>query len=91
MQPITQTFGKMGDNLEGLEPDQNRGNHVPLPPPPPPPPYERGYPDAAEVARYLTEAMARVPRPAMRDEQIGCSFKDFCAHHYQTFDGSHCF
>jgi hypothetical protein len=58
MQPIPQTPGQMGDNLKGLEPDQNRGNHVPLPPPPQPPPYERGYPDAAEVARYLTEAMA---------------------------------
>jgi hypothetical protein len=24
----------------------------------------------------------------MREEQIACSFKDLCAHHYQTFDGS---
>jgi hypothetical protein len=32
--------------------------------------------------------MARVPRLAMREEQISCSFEDFCAHHYQTFDGS---
>ncbi|XP_062164957.1 uncharacterized protein LOC133871539 [Alnus glutinosa] len=46
------------------------------------------YPDAAEVARYLAEVMARVPRPIIKEEEIGCSFKYFCAHNYPAFDGT---
>jgi hypothetical protein len=79
MLPISQL---RGDNSDELEPEQNRGNDVPLPPPPPPPPppYEREYPNVAKVAWYFAEAMSRVSRTIIREEHIGCSFKDFCAH-----------
>ena len=82
MDHIPPFIGQEEEDLEGLELEHND-----VPPSPPPPPYENGCLDAAEVARYLVEAMARVSQPARREKQLGCSFKDFCAHHYRTFDG----
>ena len=82
MEPIPLLFGQGEEEQEELEFEHN---DVPIRPPSP---NERGRFDAVEIARHLAEAMARVPQPARREEQLGCSFKDFCAHHFRTFDGS---
>ena len=81
MDHIPLLFGQEEEDLEELELE-----HYDVPPPLPPL-YERGRLDVAEVAWYLAEAMTRVPQPARKEEQLGCSFKDFYTHHYHTFDG----
>jgi hypothetical protein len=81
MEPIPPLFSQEEEELEELEFEHN---DVPSRLPSP---HERGHFDVAEVGQYLAEAMAWVPQPTRREEQLGCSFKDFCAHHYHTFDG----
>jgi hypothetical protein len=81
MEHIPQLFGQGEEEHEELEIEHNE---VPTRPPSP---NGRGHFDAAEIAWHLAEAIARIPQPARREEQPGCSFKDFCAHHFRTFDG----
>ena len=81
MELIPLPFAQGEEEQEELEFEHN---DVPLRPPSP---NERGCFDVAEIAQHLAEAMARVLQPTRRGEQLGCSFKDFCAHHFRTFDG----
>jgi hypothetical protein len=81
MEHIPQLFGQGEEERENLEFEHNEvPTRIPSP-------NGRGRFDAVEIARHLAEAMARVPQPARRAEQPGCSFKDFCAHNFRTFDG----
>ena len=82
MEPISLLFGQGEEEHEELEFEHN---DVPIRPPSP---NEKGRFDATEIGRHLVEALARVLQPAKREEQPGCSLKDFCAHHFCTFDGS---
>jgi hypothetical protein len=82
MEHIPQLFGQGEEEHDELEIEHNE---VPTRPPSP---NGRGHFNAAEIAWHLAEAIARIPQPARRAEQPGCSFKDFCAHHFRTFDGS---
>jgi hypothetical protein len=81
MEHIPQLFGQGEEEHEEVEIEHNE---VPTRPPSP---NGRGHFNAAEIAWHLAEAIARIPQPVRRAEQPGCSFKDFCAHHFRTFDG----
>jgi hypothetical protein len=81
MEHIPQLFGQGEEERENLEFEHNEvPTRIPSP-------NGRGRFDAVEIVRHLAEAMARAPQSARRAEQPGCSFKDFCAHHFRTFDG----
>jgi hypothetical protein len=60
--------------------------------PPPPPPFNDGVHPAlaqfmAETTRQFAEVVARIPQPAGRLEQVGCSLRDFASQQFRLFDG----
>jgi len=60
--------------------------------PPPPPPFNDGVHPAlaqfmAETTRKFAEVVARIPQPAGRLEQVGCSLRDFASQQFRLFDG----
>jgi hypothetical protein len=62
--------------------------------PPPPPPFNDGVNPAlaqfmAETTRQFAEVVARIPHPAGRLEQVGCSLCDFASQQFRLFDGTH--
>jgi hypothetical protein len=61
--------------------------------PPPPPPFIDGVNPAlaqfmAETTRQFAEVVARIPQPAGRLEQIGCSLRDLASQQFRLFDGT---
>ncbi|XP_062151919.1 uncharacterized protein LOC133860302 [Alnus glutinosa] len=66
----------------------NRDNEVP----PPPPPFNDGVSSAlvqfmAETTKQFAEVVARIPQPAGREAQVGCSMRDFASQQFRLFDG----
>ncbi|XP_062164975.1 uncharacterized protein LOC133871563 [Alnus glutinosa] len=66
----------------------NRDNEFP----PPPPPFNDGVSSAlaqfmAETTRQFAEVVARIPQPAGREAQVGCSMRDFASQQFRLFDG----
>jgi hypothetical protein len=60
---------------------------------PPPPPFNDGVHPAlaqfmAETTRQFAEVVARIPQPAGRLEQVGCSLRDFASQQFRLFDGT---
>jgi hypothetical protein len=41
----------------------------------------------AETTRQFAEVVARIPQPAGRLEQVGCSLRDFASQQFRLFDG----
>jgi hypothetical protein len=79
--------------------NENYGNHRhgnrddEFPPPPPPPPFNDGVHPAlaqfmAETTRQFAEVVVRIPQPAGRLEQVGCSLHDFASQQFCLFDGT---
>jgi len=61
--------------------------------PPPPPPFNDGVHPAlaqfmAETTWQFAEVVARIPQPAGRLEQVGCSLRDFASQQFRLFDGT---